>query len=126
MEKVLINSHNFLLGFDRKSFNEEFDVKKVKEFLISTISGVLVENAETTFLRTLSAVDNAPVDVKIIKACQNKNGWFVVFNLSRPMYKKYKVKLESTFVYMQGAEMINEIANNNGKEIEGELIYSAE
>jgi hypothetical protein len=124
MEKLLISSHNFLLDFGRKSFNEDFNVEKVKEFLTSSISESLVEYAETTQIGLQASVDNAPVDVKIIKACQNQKGWFAVFKLSRPMYKKYKVKMGSTFVYIQGEGMFHEIADYKGKELEGELIYS--
>ena len=129
MEKIQISSHCYLLGFELFYFNEAFNAEQVQKFLLDKCSGILVENVGSTFLRSLPDASQAPVFVKIKKAYQNQNFWFVVFELTRPMYKRYHGNVDNTFIYMQGDTKIISIAEQGQgveTELEGKLIYSAE
>ena len=129
MEKILVSSHVYLLDFALFQFQEDFDAEKVKRFLVEKCSGCLVENVAQTFLRTIPEAKDAPVFVKIKKAYQNKKFWFVVFELTRPMYKRYKGNIDNTFVYCQGDSKIISVAEAGRgveTELEGEEIYSCE
>ena len=129
MEKILISKHVYLLGFELFHFQDEFNAERLQKFLEDKCSGVLVENVEQTFLRSLPESHDAPVSVKIKKAYQNKNYWFAVFELTRPMYKKFKGNVDNTFIYIEGDSKIISIAEpGHGveTELEGEEIYSEE
>ena len=129
MEKILVNNHVYLLGFELFYYNDEFDAEKVKKFLLEKCSGVLIENVEQTFLRSLPEVVNRPVYVTIKKAYQNQKHWFVVFELERPMYKGYRGCVNNTFVYIQGDTKIISITERGhgpANELEGEVIYQAD
>jgi hypothetical protein len=105
-----------------KFFNDDV----IKNFLQEKCSGCLVENVAQTFLRSLPEVKDAPVFVKIKKAYQNQNYWFVVFELTRPMYRRYKGNVDNTFVYIQGDTKITSVTEAEygpAIELEGEVIY---
>ena len=129
MEKVLINSHIFLLGYELFYYKGEFDVKEVENFLLEKCSDALAEYADQTLLRSIPQTTNSSVFVKIKKAYQNPKYWFVVFELYRPIYKKHKGSINNTFVYIQGDTKITSITEAGygpASELEGELIYSHE
>ena len=74
-------------------------------------------------------MEDLPISVKIKKAYQNKKYWFVVFELDRSMYKNYRGRIDSTFVYIQGNTQIDSITERGqgpAIELEGEEIYSCE
>ena len=129
MEKICISSHNYLLGFQQFSYNEDFNAEKLQKFLLERCSNTLIENVGETFLRILYEVKEYPVFVKIKKAYQNNNYWFAVFELYRPMYKQFKGHVDNTFIYMQGNTKIVSIAEHgSGVEsyLKGQEIYSCE
>ena len=129
MEKIFICPHVYILERAKHYFNGEFDLKNVEAFLSEKCSGELVEYAELTQLHYVSEATNAPVTVQIKKAYKNQKHWFVVFELQRPWYKKYKGSVDNTFVYIQGDDKIisvTERGHGPAAEIEGELIYSCE
>lgn len=129
MEKILISKHVYLLGFELFHFQDEFNAEKLQKFLEEKCSGVLVENVAETFLRSLPEVKDAPVFVKIKKAYQNSNYWFAVFELTRPMYRRYKGNVDNTFVYIQGDTKIISVAEAGGgveTYLKGNQIYSCE
>ena len=41
MEKILINNHAYFLGFELFHYKEEFDVKKVENFLLENVRKLL-------------------------------------------------------------------------------------
>lgn len=129
MEKILVNSHVYLLGYEMSRFDGEFDPKDVEAFLSEKCSETLVEYAAQTLLHTIPEVASVPVTVKVKKAFQNQAFWFVVFELNRPIYRKYKGNLDSTFVYCEGDHKIISVAEDNQQgttTLEGEEIYSCE
>lgn len=129
MKKILINNHAYFLGYELFYYKEEFDAEKIKNFLLEKCKGDLVEYVGQTFLRTLPKLEDLPISVKIKKAYQNKKYWFVVFELDRSMYKNYRGRIDSTFVYIQGNTQIDSITERGqgpAIELEGEEIYSCE
>ncbi|MBR2922724.1 MAG: hypothetical protein IKC10_05330 [Alphaproteobacteria bacterium] len=129
MEKILINNHAYFLGFELFHYKEEFDVKKVENFLLEKCRGDLIEYVGQTFLRTLPKLEDITISVKIKKAYQNSKYWFVIFELSRSMYKNYRGRIDNTFVYIQGNTQIDSITERGqglAIELEGVEIYSCE
>ena len=127
MEKILINSHSLMLGYEIFHFSEEFNPEALQQFLHKRLSGSLVEFAGQTFLRSIPPVENLPVNVKIVRAYKNQYYWFCVFELERPLYKKFKGAVCNTFVYKQGDNMIHSVCEQgSATALEGELIYSCE
>ncbi len=128
MEKILINSHSLMLGYEIFYFNEEFNPEALQQFLHKRLSGSLVEFAGQTFLRSIPPVNNFPVNIKIVRAYKNQQYWFCVFELERPLYKKFKGTC-NTFVYKQGDNMVYSVCESGqgpATALEGELIYSSE
>ena len=129
MSKILINSHSLMLGYEIFHFNEEFNTEALQRFLHKRLSGSLVEFAGQTFLRSIPPVENLPVNVKIVRAYKNQHYWFCVFELDRPLYKKFKGAVCNTFVYKQGDNMVYSVCESGqgpATALEGELIYSCE